>query len=205
MSTDDRELVRRMLAGEESAFNAFFDSYFPRIYRFALTRLGRDPEAAQEVVQTSLMKAVANLSQYRGDASLLTWVCQICRHQIVDYLRANRRHPRLVSINGNAEARSAFESTQAPAEDEPMKHYGNAETRRAIRALLDRLPGRYGDVLEWKYVEGRSVEEIASLLGIGRIAAQSMLARARASFRDAIEVAFGATEDDVLSHLRGRS
>jgi RNA polymerase sigma-70 factor (ECF subfamily) len=86
-----------------------------------------------------------------------------------------------------------------------MKHYGNAETRRAIRALLDRLPGRYGDVLEWKYVEGRSVEEIASMLGIGRIAAQSMLARARASFRDAIEVAFGATEDDVLSHLRGRS
>ena len=45
--------------------------------------------------------------------------------------------------------------------------------------MLDRLPARYGDVLEWKYIEGRSVEEIGERLGIGQTAAQSVLARAR--------------------------
>ena len=57
---------------------------------------------------------------------------------------------------------------EAPAADDPLRGYGNAETRRLIQSVLDRLPARYGDVLEWKYIEGRSVEEIGELLGIER-------------------------------------
>lgn len=202
MLSDDSELVRKMLAGEESAFSAFFDSYFPRVYRFALARLGRDEEATREVVQTTLAKAVGRLSQYRGDASLFTWLCQICRHQIVDYLRANRRHRNVVSIDSDPDARMLMDAIAAPEEHEPARQHGNEETRRLIRTVLDRLPGRYGDVLEWKYVEDRSVEEIGEMLGIGHTAAQSMLARARTSFRDALTSTFGATAFDLLAQLR---
>ena len=68
-----------------------------------------------------------------------------------------------------------------------------------MQSVLDRLPARYGDVLEWKYIEGRSVEEIGELLGIGQIAAQSVLARARVAFREALETVFGSTAQDVLA------
>ena len=201
---DDRDLVRRMLSGEESAFNAFFDDYFPRVYRFAAPRLGGDPEAAKEVVQATLVKAIRNLAQYRGEAALFTWVCQICRHQIIDYQRANRRrHKHVVSIDDSPEVRAALESIAAPSEDEPMRRYGNDETRRLVFSVLDRLPARYGDVLEWKYIEGRSVEEIGALLGIGHTAAQSLLARARTAFREALETVFGSTAADVLAGVRG--
>ncbi len=61
--------------------------------------------------------------------------------------------------------------------------------------------GRYGDALEWKYVEGRSVEEISERLGIGQTAAQSLLARARVAFREGVEAVFGASADDVLAGL----
>ena len=70
--------------------------------------------------------------------------------------------------------------------------------------MLDRLPARYGDVLEWKYIEGRSVEEIGQRLGVGQIAAQSQLARARVAFRDALETVFGSTTQDILAGLRGK-
>lgn len=200
---DDRDLVRRMLSGEESAFNAFFGDYFPRVYRFAMPRLGGDPEAGKEVVQATLVKAIRSLPQYRGDAALFTWVCQICRHQIVDYVRANRRrHKHVVSIDDSPEVRAALESIEAPPEDEPMRRYGNEETRRLVRSVLDRLPGRYGDVLEWQYIEGRSVEEIGTMLGIGHTAAQSLLARARVAFRQALETVFGSTATDVLAGMR---
>ncbi len=67
--------------------------------------------------------------------------------------------------------------------------------------FLDRLPTRYGDALEMKYVEGLSVAEIGVELGIGTIAAQSLLARARVAFRDAVESVFGAAAGDVLASL----
>lgn len=202
--TDERELVRRMLAGEERAFSAFFDGYFPRVYRFALPRLGGDADASKEVVQATLIKAMRNLATFRGDAALFSWICQICRRQIVDHLRANRRHAQhVVMFEDSPEVRAALESIEAPPQDEPLHQYGSDETRRLVRSVLDRLPSRYGDVLEWKYVEGRSVEEIGDLLGIGHTAAQSLLARARTAFREAVETIFGSTAADVLAGMRG--
>lgn len=105
-------------------------------------------------------------------------------------------------IDDSRELRAALESIEAPPESEPSHRYGRAETRELIRSVLDRLPARYGDVLEWKYVEGRSVEEIGERLGVGHTAAQSMLARARTSFREALETVFGADAADVLSAMR---
>jgi RNA polymerase sigma-70 factor (ECF subfamily) len=202
--SDERELVRSMLAGDERAFNTFFETYFPRVFRFALPRLAGDVDASKEVVQATMVKAMRNLASFRGDAALFSWICQICRRQIVDHLRADRRRTsRVVLLEDNSEISAALESIEAPREDEPLHRYGADETRRLVRTVLDRLPSRYGDVLEWKYVEGRSVEEIGDLLGIGHTAAQSLLARARTSFREALETVFGSTAADVLAGMRG--
>ncbi|HKE95063.1 MAG TPA: sigma-70 family RNA polymerase sigma factor, partial [Povalibacter sp.] len=149
-------------------------------------------------------KAIRNLATFRGDAALFSWICQICRRQIVDHLRADRRHSQhVVLLEDSPEIRAALEAVEAPQDDEPLHRYGKEETRRLVRSVLDRLPSRYGDVLEWKYVEGRSVEEIGDMLGIGHTAAQSMLARARTSFREALETVFGSTAADVLAGMRG--
>jgi RNA polymerase sigma-70 factor, ECF subfamily len=202
---NDQELVRKMLAGDERAFHAFFDDYFPRVYRFALPRLGRQEDAARDVVQAAMTKAIRNLKDFRGDAALFTWVCQICRHQIIDHLRAHRRRTdKVVLIDDSPEVRAALEAVEAPDQDNPVASLDRAETARLVRSLLDRLPSRYGDVLEWKYVEGLSVEEIGAQLGIGHTAAQSLLARARVAFREAVETVFGSTADDVLSGVLTR-
>jgi len=192
-----------MLSGDERAFGAFFEVYFPRLYRFALPRLGRDVEASREVVQATLVKVMRNLASYRGEAALFTWMCQICRREIVDYLRATRRRSeRLVLLDDDDEIRAALESIEAPEETNPSVQYSRAELRRVVRQVLDRLPERYGDVLELKYIEGGSDEEIGALLGIGHRAAQSLLARARSSFRQALETVFGTAAADMLATLR---
>ena len=78
----DRELVQRMLGGDQEAFRQFFDLHFPGLYRFALARLGHDADAAEEVAQSALAKVVRKLHTYRGEASLFTWVCTFCRWEI---------------------------------------------------------------------------------------------------------------------------
>jgi RNA polymerase sigma-70 factor (ECF subfamily) len=192
-----------MLAGNEQGFRLFFDTYFPRVYRFALPRLGGDADAAREVVQASLTKAMRALDKFRGESAVFSWLCQICRHEIVDHLRAKKRFSdRIVLIDDSPELQAVLDAVAAPAEMEPASRYNEEETRRLVQSVLDRLPGRYGDVLEWKYVEGRSVEEIGDFLGVGHTAAQSLLARARVAFREALETVFGATANDVLASMR---
>jgi RNA polymerase sigma-70 factor (ECF subfamily) len=200
--TDDRRLVDAMLAGDERAFSLFFETYFPRVYRFALPRLGRDADATKDVVQATLIKAMRALGDWRGEAALFTWLCQICRRQIVDHVRSQRRHvEKVVLIDDSEEVRSALELVEAPPADDPFRGADRAELHRLVHAVLDRLPQRYGEALEWKYVEGHSVEEIGKRLGIGHTAAQSLLARARVAFRDGVEAVFGASADDVLASL----
>jgi RNA polymerase sigma-70 factor (ECF subfamily) len=198
---DDKQLIQRLLAGDERAFEAFFNAYFARVYRFALPRLNGDAEAAQEVVLSALTKAMRKLSDFRGDSALFTWICQICRHEVVDHIRARKRTRHVVLIDDQPELRQAIESIEAPEEYDLVKCYGRAETGRLVRVVLDRLPAAYGDALEWKYMEGESVEVIGERLGIGTTAAQSLLARARIAFREALEKVFGAEAADIASSL----
>ena len=199
---EEQPLIRRMLGGDEQAFEAFFNAYFARIYRFALPRLNGDVEATREVVQATLAKAMRRIADFRGDSALFTWLCQICRREAVDHIRSQRRHLKhVVLIDDRPDLRSAIEALEAPEEYDLVKAYGREEVGRLVRVVLDRLPSNYGDALEWKYMEGSSVEEIGERLGIGTIAAQSLLARARTAFREALEQVFGAEAADIAAGL----
>jgi RNA polymerase sigma-70 factor (ECF subfamily) len=82
------------------------------------------------------------------------------------------------------------------ADDDPEKSYRRGEKLRLIQIALDRLPARYGDVLEWKYIDGQTVREIAARLGIGTEAAQSVLARAKRAFADVYGSLVGTPHKD---------
>ncbi len=181
----DRELARRMLAGEDDAFNEFFDDYFPRLYRFALPRLDRDADAAEEVVQTTLIKAISGLKTYRGEAALFTWLCTICRREIGAFCDRRGRRPEQVDlIEDSPEVRAALDSLAASLSQGPESLTHRSEIARLVQATLDCLPRAYADALEWKYVQEMSVKEIAALLNVGAKAAESLLTRARQAFRD---------------------
>lgn len=177
---DDATLVRRMRAGDERAFDAFFDAYFDRLFRFALRQTG-DADVAQDLAQTALVTAVRRLETWRGEAALFTWLCTICRREALAYWDRARRQP-TVRVEDQAEMRAVLESL-ASGDDSPERAMERDEVAALVRLTLDYLPGRYGDVLEWKYIEGCAVAEIATRLESTPKAVESMLARARQAFR----------------------
>jgi len=104
----DRELVKRMLAGEERAFEEFFSGHFSRLYRFARARLGQDVDAAEEVVQAALCKAVSALKSWRGEAALFTWLCTLCRRQMSAHFKRQAKEPATASVADVNTAGSPF-------------------------------------------------------------------------------------------------
>jgi len=182
---DDKRLVKQLLANDEQAFDRFFSDNFARLYRFALTRLPDDPDGTREVVQIALTKAIAKLHTYRGESALFTWLCAITRNEMSDWLaRHSRYRQHIVLTEDFPEIQAAVDSFQAPQSDNPEHQYQRAELVRLIQVALDRLPPKYGNVLEWKYIEGYSVNEIAVKLELGNEATQSLLARAKRAFSD---------------------
>ena len=197
---EDRRLVKRLLARDGDAFNVFFDGYFPRLYRFARIRLGNDPDTTKEIVQVTLTKAVRSLSSYRGEAALFTWLCTICRNVIADHQeRVARERQHVVLTEDMPDVRAAVEALTAPESDNPEDNFRRLETVRLIQVALDKLPTHYGNALEWKYVYGFSVEEIAAKLGVGVEAAQSLLARAKRGFQEAYGVLTSELGNDAPS------
>jgi RNA polymerase sigma-70 factor (ECF subfamily) len=162
-----------MLGGEERAFTEFFDGHFSRLYRFALPRLGRDADAAEEVVQAALCKAISAMKSWRGEAALFTWLCTFCMHEIGSHYRQAGRRPQALGLIEDGPAMIAADETR------------QSEVAMLVHATLDGLRDGYGDVLEWKYVLGLSVDEIAGRLGVSPKAAESLLTRARQAFREA--------------------
>jgi RNA polymerase sigma-70 factor (ECF subfamily) len=182
---DDVELVRRMRRGEEAAFEEFFEANFNGLYRFALARVERDGELALEVTQAAICKAIEKLGSYRGEAPLFGWVCAICRFEISGhYRRLRRRPPETELVEEGLWARGALESIGFDLRD-PEDQLLRREVARRVHLTIDHLPPRYGRVLEWKYVDGLPVKEIALRLGVSAKAAESLLTRARQAFRDA--------------------
>lgn len=182
---DDRKLVKRLLAGDEQAFSQFFDENFSRLYRFALARLSRDEDVTGEIVQAALSRALRKAHTYRGESALFTWLCVICRNEIVDWMRRNAGYNKhIVLTEDYPEIQAAVDSFLAPETDDPGRHYQKYEASRLIQVALDRLPPKYGDVLEWKYIEGYSVKEIALKMDLSPEAAQSLLARAKTAFKE---------------------
>lgn len=181
----DRALAESLLGGDEREFERFFNEYFPRLYRFAVTRLAAESEAAEDIVQTTLMNAMRSIASYRGEASMFSWLCQICRNEISAHFRRLSRSVPVVAADDEA-LQPLLELLEADAAAQPEVLAERAELKQLIQDVLDRLPANYGDALEWKYVQGESVDEIAARLRLTQLAAQSLLSRARSAFREAL-------------------
>lgn len=177
---EDIALVKRVLNKERAAFNEFFETYFARLYRFSLSRVSEE-RICEDIVQETLCKAIRKLDQYRGEASLFTWLCQICRNEIFTWYRKQDNQIQLVAdLDDDPLVRASLESlSHMEFNDETERH----ALEKIVQLVLDYLPNNYGKVLELKYLEDLSVQEIASKMGTTAIAVQSLLARARTAFR----------------------
>jgi RNA polymerase sigma-70 factor, ECF subfamily len=183
----ERELVNRMRAGEEGAFETFAERYIPGLYRFARRRLENDRDLARELVQATVCRVIEKLDGYRAEAPLFTWLCACCRNEIAAHFRRAQRRPREVELDESASETGYGGRFAASPSNGPEEQMIQMETVELVHGALDLLPGTYARAIEWRYLEGLSVAEIALRLSSSYKATESLLSRAREAFREVFE------------------
>ena len=137
-----------------------------------------------EIAQAAICKAIRKLHTYRGEAALLTWLSTFGRHELYAHSRRNPERLRVELAEDDPEIRAALESLRSE-ESDPDATLDRQRVASLVQRALDHLPAHYANALEWKYIDGFTVQEIAVRLNIGAKAAESLLTRARRAFRDA--------------------
>ncbi|MCI0652715.1 MAG: sigma-70 family RNA polymerase sigma factor [Planctomycetes bacterium] len=184
----DRELVARILAGEERAFEELLATYGARLLAVA-ARFCREEHDAQDVVQDAMLSAFKGLGSYTGDARLYTWLHRIVVNAALMRLRARRRRPEQ-SIEELLPTFTAAGHHREPPRrwDEPASaKLERSETRKQIRHLIEQLPEPFRVVVLLRDIEELDTAETAQVLDITEQAVKTRLHRARQALRTLLE------------------
>lgn len=184
---EDLELRNRILDGDRTAAESLFELHLDSLYEFVHYRIGKDRAAAEDVVQDTFLVALERLDGFDGRSSLHTWLCGIAKNKI----RARGRKRRPVPLQDLLEdVDPEICSILSSIEREPLPEWvlEQKETQELVGATLSSLPPAYRKALVEKYVEEKSVAEMAAASGKGEKATESVLHRARVAFARVFEL-----------------
>jgi RNA polymerase sigma-70 factor (ECF subfamily) len=169
----DRQLVDRCLTGDALAERALYDAHVDRIYRL-MHRMTGDGDLAADFTQDTFIRAFSRLEQFRGDASLGTWLHSIAVSIALNGMRKVRR------IRGRTED---LEEAAVMAVEPAV---GSPDLRTRLFAAIDALSEKLRPVFLMHDVEGYTHDEIAGSLGIPVGTSKARLFDARAKLRLAL-------------------
>jgi RNA polymerase sigma-70 factor, ECF subfamily len=171
----DADLLERILGGDTELYELLVERYQERLYRFALGSV-REPDAAADLVQDTLVKAYASLSSCRDRDRFGAWLFRILRNRCIDYRKEHRR--RDVPLDD----RTAFSSSSGLPDHDAER----AQLRDQLEKALATLPDGQREAFLLKHVHGMGYDEIAELLGVGTSALKMRVARAREALQSVL-------------------
>lgn len=175
-SVSDQELVHHILAGSREHFDLLYEAYFPRVYRFALKRLG-DPGEAEDVAQEVFMTLMTALASFKGESTLLVWIFGVTRNKV--NRRFRRPRPRLEALD---EGGALEVEATGPLADEAVdarRILGRCEA--VIENELTPLQRR---IFHLKHLRRQPIRAIAQALGKSEDAVKANLYRMRRAISD---------------------
>jgi RNA polymerase sigma-70 factor (ECF subfamily) len=181
---DEREVVRRIVAGDRSAFEWLMRQHNRRLYRLARATL-RDGTEAEDALQAAYLSAYRSISRFRGDSRLFTWLSRLVLNECYGRLRrAARRQNVIPMVDANTHV--DIDAIVAQDSDSPDKAAARAELRALLERKLDELPEVFRVVFVLRSVEELSVEETAQCLDIPEATVRSRHFRARSLLRESL-------------------
>lgn len=188
--TQDRKLIARLQAGDDTAVQDLADRYGSRIYQLALRHM-KNREDAEEVAQDVLMKVYRKVGAFRGDAALSSWIYRITFNTAMSRLRTSRaaraaeqERERALAAESGGENQPAVPRQPADWSRMPDESLLRLQLREAVTAAIQELPEIYRAPVVLRDIQGLSTEEASSRLRLKDQTLKSRLHRGRLMLRE---------------------
>lgn len=169
----DQQLVDMALLGDNIAFEQLFNRYRNSIYQLYSQRMESLSDETNDLLQEVFIKVYLNLSRYNSSYTFGQWVYTIARNTFIDY---TRRHRDELSVNSSI-VESVVGSDHTPSPEERMIV---RQSKHKIEHLMSQMPERYSKLIELRFLEEHSYEEIAIELSLPMGTVKTQIHRARA-------------------------
>ena len=186
--TADRDLIRRLQAGDDTAVHELAERYGSRIFQLAM-RYMKNREDAEEVVQDVLLKVYRKIDAFRGDAALSSWIYRITFNTAMSRLRTSRLAraadaERERALAADAGGERAADRQPADWSRMPDEELLRLQLREAVAEAIAELPEIYRAPLVLRDIEGLSTEEASTRLHLKDQTLKSRLHRGRLMLRE---------------------
>lgn len=184
----DDVLLAAARTGDREALEALVERHQAQVYRFGM-KMCRDPEDAKDVLQDTLLAMARGVRDFRGAASLSTWLYTIARSYCIKKRRRSKAAPereRSLETDATVEAQRLADPAAGPEQA-----LAGEQVERALEQAIATLDPMYREVLLLRDVEGLTAPEVADVLGVTPQAVKSRLHRARLAVREQVAPLLG--------------
>jgi RNA polymerase sigma factor (sigma-70 family) len=181
----DEALMLAYRGGDGAAFEALYARWRGPLYRYFLRQCGHAGQA-DELFQDVFMRVIGAAANYEATAKFTTWLFRIAHNRLVDHWRKSGREPVDASTQGDDGDDCAFDPP-APEDAAPEHRAERKQLAEALVAALNELPEVQREAFLLAEEGGLTLEEIASISGVGRETIKSRLRYATAKLRHKLE------------------
>jgi RNA polymerase sigma-70 factor (ECF subfamily) len=186
IGSSDTELVARLRDGDLAAFEPLMRRHNQTLFRAARSILQDDGEA-EDAVQEAYLHAYRSLGQFRGDASVATWLTRIAVNESLRRARRTRTRAQVIRLGADPGDSFEIESAPDPGNDaQPEQSAMRADARRLLEARIDELPDAFRTVFVLRSLEEMSIQQIAECLAIPEPTVRTRYFRAKGLLRESL-------------------
>jgi RNA polymerase sigma-70 factor, ECF subfamily len=177
-AASDETLIRRIAAGDQLAMRTLFARHRIPLYRWLL-RIVRDETTAEDLLSDVFLDVWLQAASFQGRASVSTWLLAIARYKALSARRAR--------VDAQLDERIA--STVADPADNPEAALQEKNRSKMLRDSLASLSPEHGEVIDLVYYHGKSVKEVADIIGVGEATVKTRMFYARRKLASLVAVA----------------
>ena len=180
-ATSDNVLIARIAQGDRLAMQVLYGRHHIRVFRFGLRLVGNG-DLAEDLIRTVFLEVWRLAGKFAGRSAVSTWLLTMTRLQALPSLRGrNDVEPDGVTANaGNAIAGTSCDTDELTL---------NEDTAVALRKCLTALAPDHREIVDLAYYHGKSVGEVAEIVGIPESAVKTRLSDARRTLADLLDAA----------------
>ncbi len=175
---EDYHLVQKAKEKDQQAFAKLMSRYRESLY-YTIFKMVQNTEDAEDLTIEAFSKAFARLESYTPQFAFSTWLFKIASNHCIDFLRKKRIKAISINQTGRGEDGDQFEIPIKDDQLNPEQQMQRSQSISQVRAVVDQLKPHYKRMIELRYFDEKSYEEIAEEMNLPLGTVKAQLFRAK--------------------------